>query len=214
MESLAPGALAGAAGGGAHIAEHHGLVAHSHRPTLALLSVTAREKIAAEIHERVRAEINGEPIGEPSFGDPAEVDRRALPQTSCALSHREHVGKRGRGSADRHRGWPFAERARVAGGEESRKYRDVDEPAGDLVRAERLAKQPLKDRSHLGPPPGAGVEAGELRRAGEPREPVVHFVDPCFAVGKPPLGKADRVDLALATERLKDPLLRNRHRWK
>src|SRR2546428_503013 len=81
MEVRTPRSSPGPARRGAHLSEENGLPSHAHRPALARLTATPREKIAAEIDERVLADLCGEPIRKPSLCDPTEVDRCALSQS-------------------------------------------------------------------------------------------------------------------------------------
>src|SRR5439155_26484062 len=103
------------------------------------------------------------------------------------------------------------QRARVARREQRRQDGRVDETTRKLVRAKALAKKRLEQRADLGPCAGRRIEPRELRGGGEARETVVHLVNPRLALGQPLRGETDRVDLALAPERLEEPPL-DRHR--
>src|SRR6266550_3848426 len=205
-----PRSLARPARRGAHVQQQHGLPTHAHRPAVAGLATTAREEIAAEIHQRVRAEVCGEPIGEPALRDPAEIDGSALTEPSGPRSHLEHLGQGGWSHRCGHRSRTLGERARVARREQRRQDSRVDETARELVRAQALAEERFEKVAHSGPRSGGRVESRELRSGGEAREPVVHLMDPRFALGEPYWRKVDHIDLALTAKGLENPFLHTR----
>src|SRR5438067_12593421 len=96
MQPRSPHAFRRTARRGAHVPEEHGAVAESHGPALAGLARTAREEIAAEVHQAVRGEGFREAVGEPSFRDAPEVDRGTRFETRLAITYGEELGQRPR----------------------------------------------------------------------------------------------------------------------
>ena len=78
MQVRPPGPLACPARRGAHVEQQDRLVADAHGPPLAGFADPPGAQIAAEIHQRVRAERFGEPVGKPALRDTPEVERGAV----------------------------------------------------------------------------------------------------------------------------------------
>src|SRR2546430_6516321 len=73
------------------------------------------------------------------------------------------------------------------------------------MRPEAFAQKRLEEGAHLDPRAGRCVEPRELRGGREPRETVVHLVDPGFAVSQTRHWDADGVELTLSAQRLEKP---------
>src|SRR5438309_336916 len=73
------------------------------------------------------------------------------------------------------------------------------------MRPEAFAQKRLEEGAHRGPRAGRCVEPRELRGGREPRETVVHLVDPGFAVSQTRHRDADGVELTLSAQRVEKP---------
>src|SRR5919201_932808 len=118
MQSFSPAPTGRAAGRGATIDQHHGSTGESDGPALTIRADATRVEIASKVRERVLADPLDDAIGEPAFGDTAEVDAVSGCHASALVAQGEDRPERWhrRGRRRRRDRWALRERPRVSDG--------------------------------------------------------------------------------------------------